>query len=84
MCLETSLAADASGKFLRRGFYRDDTWNWTPGGLIYLSITGTGGNTLTQTPPSGSLETVQVLGNALTADIIDFDPNLAMVVLTEM
>jgi len=25
-----------------------------------------------------------VLGNALTADIIDFDPNLAMVVLTEM
>ena len=83
LCLESSLAADASGLFLRRGIFRDDTWNWTIGQPIYLSTTGTAGNTLTQTAPSGSLEVVQVLAVALTADVIDFDPNIAMVTLIE-
>ena len=83
MCLETSIAPDTNGRFLRRGFVRDDTWNWIPGGMIYLSISGTSGNTLTQSIPSGSLEVVQIIGKALTANIIDFDPCLAMVELIE-
>jgi len=73
MALET-IAAAASGDWLKMGYARDDTWNWTPGGTVYISTTGTTGNTLTQTAPSGSGDQVQFIGEATTADIIDFDP----------
>ena len=39
MCANGSIAADASGNWLLLGIARDDTWNWTVGGLIYLSLT---------------------------------------------
>ena len=45
-------------------------------GLIYLSTTGTSGNTLTQTAPSGSGDIVQILGVATHADRIFFNPSL--------
>ena len=66
----------ASSNFMFYGFLRDDTWNWTVGGLIYLSTTGTSGNTLTQTAPSGSGDIVQILGVATHADRIFFNPSL--------
>lgn len=53
-----------------RGTVRNDAWNWTPGGTIYLS--GTPG-ALTQTAPSTSGDKVQAIGYALTADIAFFD-----------
>lgn len=57
---------------------RDDTWNWTTGpaeaGLIFLSAATTGG--MTQTPPSGSGDVVQVVGFALTDDCMMFLPQL--------
>ena len=56
---------------LIRGFIRDDTWDWTPGGAIYVSTT-TGA--LTQTAPSGSGQKIQSVGYAWTADIVFFDP----------
>lgn len=57
---------------LVHGTVRNDAWNWTPGGTIYLS--GTPG-ALTQTAPSTSGDKVQQVGFALTADIAFFDFN---------
>lgn len=57
---------------LIRGTVRNDAWNWTPGGTIYLSTTAGG---LTQTAPSGSGDKIQAVGFALTADIAFFDFN---------
>lgn len=57
---------------LVNGTVRNDAWNWTPGGTIYLS--GTAGD-LTQTAPSTSGDKIQQVGFALTADIAYFDFN---------
>ena len=71
-----TIAENATGEFLLLGFFRDDTWNWTPGGLIYASCTA---GELTQTAPAGTGDQVQVVGVALTADIILFNPSLELV-----
>lgn len=71
-----TIAADATGEFLLLGYIRDDTWNWTVGGLLYAHTTP--GNP-TQTAPSGTGDQVQVLGVAVTADIIFFCPSLELV-----
>lgn len=71
-----TIAADAAGNFLMCGFARDDTWNWTVGGVLYAS--GTGG-ALTQTVPSGSGDQVQSVGIATHADRIWFLPNFQLV-----
>lgn len=79
----TALALEAgvgTKKILRRGFLRNDTWNWTLGNgvanYIYASTT-TGG--MTQTAPTGTGDLVQILGYAVSADVIYFDPQLVMV-----
>jgi len=74
-----TIAEDATGEFLLFGFFRDDTWTWTPGGLLYASTTP---GALTQTAPSGTGDQVQVLGVAITADIILFNPSLELVEIT--
>ncbi len=68
---------DAEGEFLLQGFFRDDTWGWTPGGLLYASR-GTAG-ALTQTQPATAGDQVQVVGIAITADIIHFNPSYELV-----
>jgi len=82
MALET-IAAAASGAWLMMGVARDDTWNWTIGpgtsGLIYVSLTGTTTNTLTQTAPSATGDQVQVVGTAITADTMMFNPSPVLV-----
>ena len=62
--------------FFTYGFIRDDSWAWTPGGLLYASCTA---GDLIQTAPSGSGDQVQVLGYAYSADIIFFNPSLVLV-----
>jgi hypothetical protein len=74
-----SITAGATGTYLLQGFARNDTWNWTVGGPIYLSLNGTTGNTLTQTAPSATNEVVQILGIATHADRIYFNPSLVQV-----
>jgi hypothetical protein len=74
-----TIAADASGSYLLQGIARDDTWNWTVGGHVYLSTTGTSGNTLTQTAPSGEDDCVVVIGVATHADRIYFNPSMLVV-----
>ena len=68
-----SISADASGVVALQGFVRDDTWNWTIGGLIYGSTTKGG---LTQAPPDGSGDIVQIVGWAYSADILYLNPQL--------
>lgn len=55
-----------------QGTVRNDAWNWTPGGTVYLSTTAGG---LTQTAPTASGSRVQVIGFALTADILYVNPS---------
>lgn len=65
-----------SKKVLLQGIIRDDSWSWTAGGLLYVSTTA--GN-LTQTQPSGSGDQVQIIGVALSADVIYFNPCYVLV-----
>ena len=63
---------------LPNSFIYDTTWNWTVGavnGLIYVSTAGT----LTQTPPSGSGDQVQVVGYAVHANKMFFNPSYNIV-----
>ncbi len=78
LCLG-SVSADATGNYMLLGVARNDSWAWTVGGLIFLSTTGTTGNTLTQTAPTGEDDVIQVLGIATHADRIFFNPSLAQV-----
>ncbi len=75
LCLAT-IAADASGSFLLIGVARDDTWTWTVGGLIYLSLTA---GAMTQTAPSATDDVIQILGKATHADRMYFKPELVQV-----
>lgn len=78
MMAETTVSANDSAKFLLTGFARDDSWNWTPGQKLYLSnVTGQ----MTQSAPSNQNDTVQVVGYAIHADKIYFNPSLDTVVL---
>lgn len=77
LCAMPTLAEDVEGTFLLQGFYRDDTWNWTIGGLLYIDRTTAGA--LTQTAPSTTGDQVQVVGVAISADIIYFNPSLELV-----
>jgi len=61
-----------SCKMLALGWARDDSWNWTVGGLIFASDTA---GAMTQTAPSGTGDQVQVVGVAYHADKIWFAPS---------
>lgn len=74
--LETVGSATAIRVALPGSVIRDDTWNWTVGGAIYLSET-TGA--LTQTAPTTTDAVVRVLGYALTADSMFFMPETGVV-----
>jgi len=76
-----TIATTASGEFLLEGYARDDTWEWTPGGLIYLTVTGTSTNTLSQTAPTVAGECVQVIGYVTHADRMYFNPSLVLVII---
>jgi len=71
-----AISDTATGTILLQGFIRDDSWNWTLGGMIYAS--GTAGE-MTQTAPSGSGDFVQAIGVALSADVVYFNPSLTLV-----
>ena len=70
------IANEADGTILLHGYVRVNSWNWTPGQLLYASTT-TGG--ITATAPSGSGDQVQVVAVAVNADTIYFNPSLTIV-----
>lgn len=81
MCADATIAANGTGAGLLLGIARDDSWNWTVGNLIYISVSGSSGNTLSQTRPTGTDDVVQVVGMATHADRILFNPSLVQVEL---
>jgi len=86
MLIDAEVEADATGNYLLIGFVRNDAWDWSIGEWIYLTLTGTTGNTLTQTSPFDAdpiVEdtVVQLLGVANTADTFYFNPQLVQVEL---
>jgi hypothetical protein len=65
---------------ITRGVVRFDTWTWTIGMPIYVSTEGASRNntttfTITQTAPSGELDVIQIVGYALSATVMYFDPS---------
>lgn len=71
-----TIAGNAQGQFLLQGFMYKAAWDWTPGGIVYASITP---GELSQTAPVGSGDQVQVVGVAKTANIIYFNPSFELV-----
>lgn len=71
-----TIASSSSGTLLLHGIVRNDSWTWTTGNLIFLSPT-TG--TLTQVAPSGTNYVIQVMGIALSATKMFFNPQLVQV-----
>lgn len=59
---------------------RNDAWNWTVGGALYLDTATSGG--LTQTAPSGADDVVKVVGYAASADVIYFAPSVNWIIHT--
>jgi hypothetical protein len=74
-----AISADASGTFLNKGFIRDDTWNWTIGAELFISITP--GNP-TDTKPSGSTDIVRVIGYAYGSHVLFFEPSKSYIEVT--
>lgn len=72
IALET--ASSGSHLVLLHGIYRDDSaFNWTVGGVVYLSATA---GSLTQTQPSATDDVIQVIGVATHADRLYVRPSL--------
>jgi len=63
-------------KILLQGYICNDSWTWTPGGLVYVSPT-TG--VLTQTIPSTTGQQVQIAGYASKTTTVYFNPNLLLI-----
>lgn len=53
-------------------FVRNDAWTWTVGAPIYLSTTP---GALTQTAPSATDDVVRIVGYAMNADVIFWNPS---------
>lgn len=57
---------------LPTAFIRNDDWAWTPGATLYADITA---GAITETAPSGTDEVIRVIGFAMSADMIHFNPS---------
>lgn len=74
-----TIAADAAGIMLKRGWARDDTLTNTVGSPIFASCTA---GEQTQTAPTGSGDQIQIIGQAEHADYFYFNPSLDVLELT--
>jgi len=74
-------AGTGSKLVLMRGFITETDWNWTPGALMYLDDdpTENEGWTAVAGIPATAGDQVQVLGIAISADTIYFNPSLVLV-----
>lgn len=69
LALETGTGAK---KVLLKGYMRDDTWDFTVGANVYVSTTA---GTLSTTAPTGTGKQVQIVGIAVSADVVLFNPS---------
>ena len=73
MIVLATAAGTGNTLLLNKGTFQDaGTWGWTPGATLYLSETA---GELTETAPTTSGAIVRIMGYALTADSIFFDPD---------
>ncbi len=71
-----TVLADATGSVLMQGLATNASWTWTKGGLLYGSITA---GAISHTAPIAVAEQVQVVGLALTATTIYFNPDYTLI-----
>ena len=71
-----AISDTATGTVLLQGFIRDDSWNWTTGGVLYNSETA---GDLTQTAPTTDGAFVQVVGIALSPDVAYINTSLDII-----
>jgi len=71
-----AISDTATGTILIHGFIRDDTWAWTTGSALYLSETA---GAMTHTAPSTDGAFVQVVGVALSPDVVYFNPSMDVI-----
>jgi hypothetical protein len=64
-------------KILLRGILRNDAWDWTKGGRVYVSAATAGA--LTQTAPTTATQLVQIIGVALSSDEVLLMPDTTCV-----
>ena len=64
----------SGGRILTHGIIGSAVWTWTSGGEVYASTTA---GVLTQTPPAGAGDLVQVIGVATKPNLIYFQPHFA-------
>jgi hypothetical protein len=67
---EAGTNGNALRVILNNSYVRNDAWNWTVGGKLYLSTTA---GELTQTAPSGTDDVVRLVGTAVSADVIHWN-----------
>ncbi len=72
-----TISADASGKLLLYGTARDDSWNFTTIGKVYVGV-----DVPTHTIPSTSGHTVQIIGTSFDADRMLFKPDSTYIELS--
>lgn len=73
-----AIDADDSDAFILYGFVRNDSWDWTPNTMIFVDTTAGG---MTQTAPNSTGNQIQVVGVAITADIMLFNPQVMVLEL---
>ena len=71
-----AISDTATGTILLHGFIRDDTWTWTSGGTLYLSETA---GAMTHTAPTTDGAFVQVVGVALSPDVVYMNPSMDVI-----
>jgi len=71
-----AISDTATGTILLQGFIRDDTWTWTTGSTLYLSETA---GAMTHTAPTTDGAFVQVVGVALSPDVVYFNPSMDVI-----
>lgn len=72
----TTTSGNGVQEVLTYGYARDDSWDWTPGGILYASDATAGA--FTQTAPTASGSQLQAVGIATHADRIFFNPNFVI------
>ena len=73
------ITANNTGKFLKLGYLRDDSWAFTVAAKLYLDDTAAG--SITETRPADVGDQVRIIGYAHTATIVWFLPSSTFVQL---
>jgi len=73
-----SITADNTGKFLKRGYIREDTWTFTRSDILYVGDTA---GAISNTPLAGAGDCIRKIGYAYDTNIIWFTPELLVIEL---